>query len=36
VLYGTTTGPWTTDMFIETVYRELSTSKNQKPGGGRE
>ena len=36
VLYGTATGPWTTDMFIETVYRELSTSKNQKPGGGRE
>jgi glyoxylase-like metal-dependent hydrolase (beta-lactamase superfamily II) len=36
VLYGTTTGPWTTDMFIESVYRSLSKSKNQKTGRGRE
>ncbi len=24
--YGSTTGPWTTDMFIETVYRELAAT----------
>jgi glyoxylase-like metal-dependent hydrolase (beta-lactamase superfamily II) len=24
--YGATTGPWTTDMFIETVYRELAAT----------
>jgi cyclase len=39
VLYGTTTGPWTTDMFIEAVYRDLSKGKNrkeQKVGGGLE
>ena len=23
-LYGTNTGPWTTDMFVEAVYRSLS------------
>jgi len=22
--YGTNTGPWTTDMFVEAVYRSLS------------
>jgi hypothetical protein len=22
--YGATTGPWTTDMFIEAIYRELA------------
>jgi hypothetical protein len=22
--YGSTTGPWTTDMFIESVYRSLT------------
>jgi len=22
--YGATTGPWTTDMFVEAVYRDLS------------
>jgi cyclase len=27
-LYGATSGPWTTDMFIEAVYRELSQSKS--------
>ena len=25
--YGSTTGPWTTDMFIEAVYRDLSGRK---------
>ncbi len=37
-LYGATTGPWTTDMFVEAVYRDLSKSKTrqeQKVGGGR-
>ena len=24
--YGSTSGPWTTDMFIEEIYRELSAS----------
>ncbi len=22
-LYGSTTGPWTTDMFVEAVYKSL-------------
>jgi glyoxylase-like metal-dependent hydrolase (beta-lactamase superfamily II) len=26
-LYGSTSGPWTTDMFIETMYRELNAKK---------
>jgi glyoxylase-like metal-dependent hydrolase (beta-lactamase superfamily II) len=26
-LYGSTSGPWTTDMFIETIYRELKEKK---------
>jgi cyclase len=26
-IYGATTGPWTTDMFIEAVYRSLSQKK---------
>jgi len=26
-LYGSTTGPWTTDMFVEAVYRSLSQKK---------
>ena len=26
-LYGATTGPWTTDMFVEAVYKSLK--KNQ-------
>ncbi|MGD0966200.1 MAG: MBL fold metallo-hydrolase [Candidatus Acidiferrales bacterium] len=39
-LYGATTGPWTSDMFVEAVYRELSKvkSKNQEEqnrGGGK-
>ena len=25
--YGSTTGPWTTDMFIEAVYRSLQEKK---------
>ena len=25
--YGSSTGPWTTDLFIETVYKTLRTSK---------
>lgn len=31
--YGSTTGFWTTDMFIETVYRQLKEAANG--GGGR-
>jgi hypothetical protein len=36
-LYGATTGPWTSDMFVEAIYRELSKSKaqEQKAGGDR-
>jgi cyclase len=33
-IYGANSGPWTTDMFIETIYRDLSTATNapeQKP-----
>jgi len=26
-LYGSTTGPWTTDMFVEAVYKSLSTKR---------
>jgi hypothetical protein len=26
-LYGSTTGPWTTDMFVEAAYRSLSQKK---------
>ena len=25
--YGSTTGPWTTDMFVEAVYRSLQEKK---------
>jgi glyoxylase-like metal-dependent hydrolase (beta-lactamase superfamily II) len=37
-LYGATTGPGTSDMFVEAVYRDFSKRKNeqeQKVGGGR-
>lgn len=40
-MYGANAGPWTTDMFIGAVYRDLSNAKDQrgqKPahaGGGR-
>jgi glyoxylase-like metal-dependent hydrolase (beta-lactamase superfamily II) len=36
-LYGASTGPWTTDMFVEAIYRELSKStsrQEQKVSGG--
>jgi hypothetical protein len=26
-LYGATTGPWTTDMFVEAVYKSLSQKR---------
>jgi glyoxylase-like metal-dependent hydrolase (beta-lactamase superfamily II) len=29
-LYGADSGPWTTDMFIEAVYRNLTKDKNHK------
>jgi hypothetical protein len=32
-LYGATTGPWTTNMFIEAIYRELSGNKNKPKAG---
>ncbi len=28
-LYGATTGPWTTDLFVEAVYRSLSLTQHQ-------
>jgi hypothetical protein len=28
-LYGTTEGDWTTDMFLEVVYREVSAQRRQ-------
>jgi glyoxylase-like metal-dependent hydrolase (beta-lactamase superfamily II) len=28
--YGSTTGPWTTDMFVEAVFRSLSDSRKMK------
>jgi glyoxylase-like metal-dependent hydrolase (beta-lactamase superfamily II) len=37
-LYGATAGPWTTDMFVEAIYQELSKGKAQQPqkaGAGR-
>jgi cyclase len=35
-LYGTETGPWTTDMFVEAIYQDLSKNKTQqKAVGGR-
>ncbi len=36
-LYGATSGPWTTDMFVEAIYRDLSKStsrQEQKVSGG--
>jgi glyoxylase-like metal-dependent hydrolase (beta-lactamase superfamily II) len=29
-IYGSTTGPWTTDMFIDAIYRDMSMLKKQK------
>ena len=29
--YGTDTGPWTTDMFVEVIYNELAAKKGKKP-----
>ena len=29
-LYGAQSGPWTTDMFVEAVYRNLTKDKNRK------
>jgi hypothetical protein len=36
-LYGATSGSWTTDMFVEAVYQELSKNKTQRQNvsGGR-
>jgi hypothetical protein len=30
-VYGADAGPWTTAMFIETVFRELSASRTPVP-----
>lgn len=30
--FGATTGPWTTDMFVEAVYTSLKQTPNRKPG----
>ncbi len=32
--YGSTSGPWTTDMFIDEVYREVTAKPVQSPGKG--
>jgi cyclase len=32
--YGSTTGPWTTDMFVEEVYKEV-TAKPAQPAGAK-
>jgi hypothetical protein len=29
-LYGADSGPWTTDMFVEAVYRNLAKDRNHK------
>ena len=29
--YGSTTGPWTTDMFIEAAYKSLNQNKAHAP-----
>ena len=35
-IFGATSGPWTTDMFVAAVYRDLSKGKAlQKAAGGR-
>jgi CO/xanthine dehydrogenase Mo-binding subunit len=37
-LYGSTSGSWTTDMFVTAVYQELSKAKgqlDQKTNAGR-
>ena len=37
-LYGATTGPWTTDMFVEAIYQRSQQEherKITKMGGGR-
>jgi glyoxylase-like metal-dependent hydrolase (beta-lactamase superfamily II) len=31
-IYGASTGPWTTDMFIEAVYREVSATPRMTQG----
>jgi cyclase len=33
--YGSTTGFWTTDMFVEAVYKSLSAKPNGAKGGGQ-
>jgi hypothetical protein len=32
--YGTDTGPWTTDMFVEVVYNELAAKPRLRQGSG--
>jgi len=32
--YGADSGPWTTDMFIEAVYRDLSAAKSSTKSMG--
>jgi len=33
-VYGSTTGPWTNQMFVEAIYKDLSGNKKQQPAGG--
>jgi len=30
--YGASSGPWTTDMFVEAVYKSLQQSSAPRPG----
>jgi hypothetical protein len=32
-VYGAKSGPWTTDMFVEAVYRDLTREKVQAKSG---
>ena len=34
-IYGSTTGPWTTDMFIDEVYKEVTAKPAARAGAGR-
>ena len=31
--YGSRTGPWTTSMFIEAIYKDLSRKKTKRDNG---
>jgi hypothetical protein len=33
--YGSTTGPWTTDMFVEAMFKSLGGGKAEAPAAPR-